>query len=1704
MSQAHGVGPNSLPVLHSDGLKMKALSESCKQDQRLGTPMQYLAVWLFLMSPLLHAQSLQDSDLDGTSDDIEAADPELNPYDPDIFLPRLLKYFSFDNLEEGPSQIVDPNRLREGHQFSAIHFGKGQEPGLELPLVEKDALTFNPPRQGTIRFWYQPTWTSLALLGEGPQQFGHFLEWVLPESTSSSRRWSLQVNPFMDLVQLQYQGSQSANENWLLNAPIAFEAGAWYQIALTYDAEWIQIHIDGELRASQLNPGFLAPDSGFAQGKLWIGNSAAGDRSVQGNIDDMEVFNFAMSPSQLISDLETMSQDSDQDGILDYAESAYYQTDPLAYDTDGDGVGDRDELLAGTSPKIMTDFPEQRIFYLDFDRGTFLTENNQLPLQHEQIDWIRSWHGAAGRFTSSLGSQLRYAYRQDNQALNIRLQAGSLRCWLKPQWDPLNPPRGVGRLIELGTWDPQGALGWWALQFNHDRERFQFITQAAGGSVYQFDAPIDLSSEEWYQFTVTWNALESRFYLNGSQKGRGPGISNYPDEATANASGLRIGSALHGNLSAEVILDDLEIFNHALDPEEILSNFQATRPDEDGDGIISRDEGFLLLDPLDPDTDYDGVSDGQELKEGTNPVVNSDGLPRTLATFTFDNPQLQEAGNQVPRWEGSLEQVVGWRGYGLHIHGNGFKDFSYAEASTEPIFNINLRKGTIVFWFKPDWDSGEGPSEERPILAMGYRSDLLPNAWWDLHFDEGGSRLRLAFEANGRSFVSLDHPIQWAAQQWHQIVLSYDIHDTTLWIDGEQVGRGIGIKEYPGHEARLASGLMVGMHPYTPSTLRGVLDELATYNYRWTPEAIMAAYSPTPPDSDQDGLSDQEELSVYLTNYLDADTDQDGITDGQEILNGTDPINETVFNHRKLAHLAFENENMETLLGHKPLWMRSARQKYSFDAGMGYQSSQGSQLIYRVREPDGHLNLNLREGSIKFWFKPNWTSGSRGHPFGSRLLEVGNLEDGNGWWGLFFNQDRTSLSLGSQGPGMTHWIKHLEANNLQLEKDQWYEIELSYGPKTVYAYNVNHPSKAQEFHNTHLYINGQRRAQGAGIAPTSLPNRQAERGGFAIGSAMDGSLSCDGVLDELETFNYARNIWSATTLPDNAWAARVDQNRSVIELSRRYQVSPHGLPPVDIDRRVLGESQWTRLISNYQESSYTDRTIHVGSIYEYQFHQPDQPELEVYQNRMTVASGLPPIHQRGHLILIREEGVAENMEEEMQQFRQDLEGDGWALIEVLAARHDEEDWESNRVEIERIKQRIHSIVNRFPPGYPMVIQILGHVPVPRSGHQAFDGHTEPKGSLTDHSGAWACDAYYGSLDEGYWKDEVETSHGAVSLLENLALDGKWDADRLPRSMELPVGRIDFWGLDSFMTADFLDLPDQDPITLERRLLRQYLRKNHAYRHGLTPVFEQICYFNGLDFARSSTGIFQALKLGASFYGLNEGKAIAGRPLYSKIPIQFGYHEMRAFPAGIQLGWNTRRSDLTYSHSTFDLLKLENEPKVLFHLMYGSWFGDWNLTRENWLRALLATPNYGLVSLYYPKFWDLEKMGLGAPFAVAFLEMSDLSDPFRDAPRMLSILGDSTLRLHVLNPVTELHGKRLNQGSQLSWDYPDPDAGFYIYRKDVMGTWQLLNQIALSDNLYDDTNAVLPASYMVRATKLQTSGSGSYNNLSQGIMIQIKD
>jgi len=52
--------------------------------------------------------------------------------------------------------------------------------------------------------------------------------------------------------------------------------------------------------------------------------------------------------------------------------------------------------------------------------------------------------------------------------------------------------------------------------------------------------------------------------------------------------------------------------------------------------------------------------------------------------------------------------------------------------------------------------------------------------------------------------------------------------------------------------------------------------------------------NPTDTDTDEDGLSDGEEVNTYHTDPNNADTDGDGVSDGEEVANGTDPLKEGI------------------------------------------------------------------------------------------------------------------------------------------------------------------------------------------------------------------------------------------------------------------------------------------------------------------------------------------------------------------------------------------------------------------------------------------------------------------------------------------------------------------------------------------------------------------------------------------------------------------------------------------------------------------------------------------------------------------------------------------------------------------------------------------------------------------------------------------
>ena len=110
-------------------------------------------------------------------------------------------------------------------------------------------------------------------------------------------------------------------------------------------------------------------------------------------------------------------------------------------------------------------------------------------------------------------------------------------------------------------------------------------------------------------------------------------------------------------------------------------------------------------------------------------------------------------------------------------------------------------------------------------------------------------------------------------------------------------------------------------------------------------------------------------------------------------------------------------------------------------------------LNYRSVESNGMANILVWNGSVRFWFKPDWDSsttnsgtgpGSFGH-----LLEIGNLDSADGWWALTVNQDGTALSFITQTNG-------LSATNLtesiNWTSNDWHQIVLSYSATNSLLY----------------------------------------------------------------------------------------------------------------------------------------------------------------------------------------------------------------------------------------------------------------------------------------------------------------------------------------------------------------------------------------------------------------------------------------------------------------------------------------------------------------------------------------------------------------------------------------------------------------------------------------------------------------------------
>ena len=107
---------------------------------------------------------------------------------------------------------------------------------------------------------------------------------------------------------------------------------------------------------------------------------------------------------------------------------------------------------------------------------------------------------------------------------------------------------------------------------------------------------------------------------------------------------------------------------------------------------------------------------------------------------------------------------------------------------------------------------------------------------------------------------------------------------------------------------------------------------------------------------------------------------------------------------------------------------------------------------------------------------------------------------------------------------------------------------------------------------------------------------------------------------------------------------------------------------------------------------------------------------------------------------------------------------------------------------------------------------------------------------------------------------------------------------------------------------------------------------------------------------------------------------------------------------------------------------------------------------------------------------------------------------------MEMMGDPTLRLHPVSPPSGLTGLAANGKVDLTWG-ASPDAslqGYHVYRSaSATGPYSRINGSLITTTKYTDSGQPSGSyTYMVRAVKLEGSGSGTYFNPSQGTTLTL--
>lgn len=528
-----------------------------------------------------------------------------------------------------------------------------------------------------------------------------------------------------------------------------------------------------------------------------------------------------------------------------------------------------------------------------------------------------------------------------------------------------------------------------------------------------------------------------------------------------------------------------------------------------------------------------------------------------------------------------------------------------------------------------------------------------------------------------------------------------------------------------------------------------------------------------------------------------------------------------------------------------------------------------------------------------------------------------------------------------------------------------------------------------------------------------------------------------------------------------------------------------------IQRRTTGlNTPWGATLATLPNTAttWTDTDVESGAEYEYRI---NRSEATGY---IQTGIRLPLKDQWGKVIFLIDDTMATPLAAELNDMERMMVADGWQVIRQNVSR---------TATVPQIKATILGYYQQDPTN-TRALFLFGRIPVPYSGSIYPDGHRE-------HSGAWPADVYYGDMD-GTWTDssvnKTSASHGTEPTRNhNIPGDGKFDQNHVPGTELLEVGRV-----------DLCNLPKLKALGSETDLLRNYIRKNRQFRYKEVDYSRRMIIY-GSGFENHPTR--------PAANGFRESPAFFGQDGYDRVEKDeflptlqnTSYLWARGDgPGHFQgaSGVGVTQNFVGIPTSTDPVQQIAYDPRSPFFTICGSWFGDWD-TRDNFLRAFLAAPGHSLTNAWVGfNHWFAQDLALGynigCPMRKLHLNQNKIDHgytlPIREnsfynggARTHMALMGDPTLRIFVVAPPQNV---AVNPQGQISWN-PSPDSsivGYHIYRSaQELGPYSRLTSAPIASSNFTDPKPVANAWYMVRAIKFETTGSGTFYNASQGIMIQ---